>query len=382
MRVNIVAGTRFHSGLVVNILSRKEYSVQIFSSSPSSKWSFLYPNHVSLRFVPLLSRIFSYATKINPPVWFKEISAVLFDFLASFLIKKPDVLHVWSSFGLFCMKKAKRNNAVIFVEKSCPHPLYQEKLLKEESKILGIKYQEPSKWFLDRTIMEFELADKVIVCSKYTLNSFIEYGFPREKLYNVALDSSFKPKNSLKKNNYRKELVVGIAGGNVVRKGFVYLLEAWKALDISNASLLLRTSRSELQKIPKLWSLIDGDTSIEIIDHVNDMEDFYEKCNLFVLPSIDEGFGMVVFEALACSLPVIISKNVGAVDFITDGKEGFIVDIRNAKQIKDKIEYLHKNRKTLQNMSLNARKTYEAYQMRSDSFENRVEKLYVQYEDN
>lgn len=382
MKVNILTGTRFHSGLVVNVLSDNKTFVNLYSSSPASRWTFANPNYVSLHFVPLFSAIFSHLTKVNTPMWFTEISSVLFDYLASFFMKNCDVLHVWSSFGLRSIKKAKEQNAIVFVEKSCPHPYYQEALLKEEADKLGIKYRGHSNWFLDRTLKEFNIADKVVVCSLYTFNSFLENGFPKEKLCNVALDSNFTPTRNHRRNFQKEEFVVGIAGSSVIRKGFIYLLEAWKELDVTNATLLLRTSKSELKKVPKIWNLIDGDNNIKIVDHLNDMEDFYEKCDLFVLPSIDEGFGMVVFEALACSLPVIISKNVGAGDFITDGKEGFVVDIRNVQQIKEKIEHLHGDRQLLQTMSAQAKETYDDYRNRNNNYAHRVKNLYFRYEDN
>lgn len=382
MRVNILTGTRFHAGLVASILSNIKTSVNIYSSSPANKWNFSDTKYVSLHFVPLFSAIFSFLTKINSPTWFKEISSVLFDFFAAFIMRKCDVLHVWSSFGFYSIKQAKKQGAIVFVEKSCAHPYHQESLLAEESKKLGIKYSGHSKWFLDRTLKEFELADKVVVCSSYTLNSFLENGFPREKLYNVALDSSFEPKKIYRRTFNKKEFVVGIAGSNTLRKGFIYLLEAWKELDIPDAKLLIRAPKQELKKISKIWDLIDGAASIEIIEYVDDMEEFYKECDLFVLPSIDEGFGMVVFEALACSLPVIISKNVGAGDFITNGKEGFIVEIRNVQQIKNKIEHLHSDRQLLQTMSSNAKKTYDNYQNRDDNYAKKVKKLYFQYEVN
>jgi glycosyltransferase involved in cell wall biosynthesis len=229
-------------------------------------------------------------------------------------------------------------------------------------------------------LKEFELADKVIVCSDYTLNSFLENNFPKDKLYNVALDANFTIKRSYDRNFYKDELIVGIAGGNILRKGFIYLLEAWAEMNLPNAKLLLKTSKLDLLKIPKIWSLIDGNDSIEIIGYLDDMEDFYERCDLFVLPSIDEGFGMVVFEALACSIPLIITKNVGAGDFITDGKEGYIVDIRNSQQIKDKIVYLNANRDVMTKMSINARTAFDNYQNRVDNYQNRVESLYKSYE--
>ena len=133
-------------------------------------------------------------------------------------------------------------------------------------------------------------------------------------------------------------------------------------------------------KVPKIWELISGDDSIEIIGYLDDMEDFYERCDLFVLPSIDEGFGMVVFEALGCSLPVIITKNVGAGDFITDGEEGYVIDIRDAQQIKYKIEYLNANREVMKNMSIKAKETFGNYQTRDDNYENRVKRLYKQHD--
>ena len=208
MRVNIVTGTRFQAGLVASILSNIETSVNIYSSSPANKWNFSDTKYVSLHFVPLFSAIFSYLTKINSPTWLKEISSVLFDFFAAFIMRKCDVLHSWSSFGFYSIKKAKKQGAIVFVEKSCAHPYHQEALLEEESKKLGIRYNGHSKWFLDRALKEFELADKVVVCSLYTLNSFLENGFPREKLYNVALDSSFKPKKSIEEILTKKNLLL------------------------------------------------------------------------------------------------------------------------------------------------------------------------------
>ena len=380
MKVNISVGTRFHSGLVVNILSKLKYDVAIYSSSPKSKWNFLYPNQVRLYFVPLISAIYGHLAKSNPNIWFKEISTVAFDIMVSLFMRKATILHVWSSFGLYSIKKSKKRGSIVFVEKSCPHPYYQDKLLKEEAEVLGINFEVHSSWFLERTIKEFELADKIVVCSNYTLNSFLEQGYTRDKLYNVALEANFTPKRTYDRDYDKGELIVGMVGGSIIRKGFIYLLQAWKELNIPNKKLLLKTSKAELMKVSKVWELIEGDDTIEILGYIKDMEDFYERCDLFVLPSIDEGFGMVVFEALACALPVIITKNVGAGDFITDEEEGYIVDIRSPEQIKEKIEFLHNNRDVAKKMSINAKKLFYNYKIRDDNYKNRVLKLYKQYE--
>ena len=56
----------------------------------------------------------------------------------------------------------------------------------------------------------------------------------------------------------------------------------------------------------------------------------YNTASVFVLPSLQDGFGMVVYEAAACGLPVIVTENVGAA--IRDGQDGFVVPIRDPER--------------------------------------------------
>lgn len=382
MRVNIIVGVRFQASQLAKILLKHKIDTHVYSSSPVSKWKLDEGDKYRVHFIPLFANIFTAITKLSLPSFIREFSVQVFDFLASILMRKSDIVHVWSSFGLYSMKKAKKNGSIVFVEKSCPHPIFQNKLLDEEALYLEIERKTYSDSFTKRAIKEFELADKIVVCSNYTLNTFLAEGISVDKLFNVALDANFVPKRTYNRNHNKKELVIGMVGGSIIRKGFIYLLQAWKLLETSNKKLLLKASKNDLMQVEKIWSLIEGDDTIEIIGYLDDMEDFYERCDLFVLPSIDEGFGMVVFEALGCSLPVIITKNVGAGDFITDSKEGFIIEIRNVEQIKEKIELLDEDRNLLKSMSLEAKKTFDDYKNRDDNYENRVLNLYNQYKRN
>ena len=67
---------------------------------------------------------------------------------------------------------------------------------------------------------------------------------------------------------------------------------------------------------------------------------FYSQGSVLVLPSIQEGLGLVQAQAMACGLPVIATTNTGAEDLFTDGVEGFIVPIRDPLAIREKIEWL------------------------------------------
>jgi glycosyltransferase involved in cell wall biosynthesis len=59
-----------------------------------------------------------------------------------------------------------------------------------------------------------------------------------------------------------------------------------------------------------------------------------------VLPSIEDGFGLVMAEAMACGCPVISSTHTGGEDLYTNGKEGFIVPIRSAEAIAERLQEL------------------------------------------
>jgi glycosyltransferase involved in cell wall biosynthesis len=76
--------------------------------------------------------------------------------------------------------------------------------------------------------------------------------------------------------------------------------------------------------------------------------------DLFVFPSLCEGFGMVITEALSQGLPVITTPHTCGPDVISDGVDGFIVPIRNPQAIVEKVELLYRNRDRLEEMSLAA----------------------------
>jgi glycosyltransferase involved in cell wall biosynthesis len=83
------------------------------------------------------------------------------------------------------------------------------------------------------------------------------------------------------------------------------------------------------------------------------------ESDVLVLPSLSEGFGLVVTEALACGLPVIVTPNVGASDLVGDGQEGFVVPVCSAEAIADRLNALNRDRELLTQMSHNAQLTAE-----------------------
>jgi glycosyltransferase involved in cell wall biosynthesis len=71
-----------------------------------------------------------------------------------------------------------------------------------------------------------------------------------------------------------------------------------------------------------------------------EMRDLYSQASVLVLPSVEEGLALVMGQAMACGVPVIATTNTGAGDLITDGRDGFIVPVRDPVAIQERLEYL------------------------------------------
>ena len=93
---------------------------------------------------------------------------------------------------------------------------------------------------------------------------------------------------------------------------------------------------------------------------------FFHLCDVLVLPSIVEGRALVQQEAMACGLPLIVTKNAGGDDLISTGETGFLVPIREPKAIAEKIDWFASNRERIAGMAIAAQRraserTWSAY---------------------
>jgi starch synthase len=104
---------------------------------------------------------------------------------------------------------------------------------------------------------------------------------------------------------------------------------------------------------------------------------YYGESSVFVLPSLSDSFGLVVIEAMACGLPVIVSDATGASETVSDGVEGFVVPVRDVEALKQKILLLYEDAGRRAEMGRAARwkaqqMTWEAYGRRAVGFYERL----------
>ena len=142
-----------------------------------------------------------------------------------------------------------------------------------------------------------------------------------------------------------------------VRKGLKYLLEAWDKLNLPDAELMLVGHlHEELEALMKPYS---GRKDIVRVGFVPDPVKLYNSATVFVFPSVDEGSAKVSYEAMACGIPVIVTPNAGSL--ARDGKDGFIVPIRQVEPLVEKIRYFYNNREAAEEMGREARRYIETF---------------------
>ncbi len=232
--------------------------------------------------------------------------------------------------------------------------------------------REPA-WKLERKEQEVQLADHIFVSSALVRSSLLEAGVTPEKIsvipYGAPVDY-FYPQASQEKPF--RALFVGRVGP---RKGVHYLRQAWQELRLPKAELWL----VGVNEFPEGWL----EQYRELLRHVPSvphaaLNQYYNSASVLVLPSLVEGFGMVLLEAMACGIPVITTPNTAGPEILVDGQEGFIVPIRDVEALKEKLEWCYQHPSELAEMGRAARRRAEqlSWNLYRQRLANRVQEIW------
>ena len=280
--------------------------------------------------------------------YFNRFAIESFDRWMGSHLESCDVFHCLSSFGLKSQQIAKKRfGALTVCDRGSAHILYQDEILSEEHDRWGVPYSPIDRRIVDRELQEYEEYDLIFVPSNFAYQSFVKKGFPEQKLrkviYGVDL-TMFRP--VAKADNVFRVIYVGAMS---LQKGIQYLLEAICSLDFPGFELWLIGAYSE--EVRSILSKYEGKYRHLGIIPRKDLFKYYSQGSVFVLSSIQDGFGLVQAQAMACGVPVIATDHTGATDLFSDGVEGFVVPIRNPDAIREKVLFLYENPKIRNQMA-------------------------------
>jgi glycosyltransferase involved in cell wall biosynthesis len=261
-----------------------------------------------------------------------------------------DLFHSWSGDCLQSLRVAKKLGIPSIVEIPTWH--------RDRGKMVTDRAPAPASesrnWkenllqTRERFIEEYDLADLLFVLSQKAADTFRVQGFSEEKLYYLprGVDvERFKP-------GVRPPIFRAVFSGALIeRKGIHHLLEAWHRLDLKDAELWLVGSVHDEAKphLKKYWR-----GNIRVVGFKRDVENYLSQGTVHVFPSQCEGSAKVVYEAAACGLPQITTREAG--DVVNNGVEGIIIQPGNVGELAAAILELYRHPETVERMSVAARK--------------------------
>lgn len=193
-----------------------------------------------------------------------------------------------------------------------------------------------------------------------------------------------KSSTSLSKEKCRNKLgisdfnhVLLFVGALSVRKGVNYLIRAMKDITKNhNVKLLIAGQGPKKEELKKLTKKMDLEKNVRFEGYIKEKIKpiYYKAADIFILPSLEEGFGIVNLEAWACSTPVIASRVGGVPAVVESGKTGLLVEPGNSADLAKKINHLLKNEDMRSKMGRKGREEVKKYRWRNIC--NKLEKLY------
>lgn len=266
-----------------------------------------------------------------------------------------DLFHSWSGDCLRSLQVAKRRGIPSIVEIPTWHrdggknKVERRKVAESTTTSRGLKKWK-ARLLLERKrfIEEYQLADLLLVLSERAANTFRVRGFPEEKLFYLprGVDvERFKP------GDRPAKFRAIFAGALIKRKGIQHVLEAWHRLNLPDAELWLVGHVHDEAKpfLKQFWR-----DNIRVVGFARDPENYLSQGTLHVFPSQWEGSAKVTYEAAACALPQITTREAG--DVVRDGVEGIIVKPGDVDAIAAALQHLHRHPEIVHQMGSAARR--------------------------
>jgi len=258
----------------------------------------------------------------DPTEWLLNyLESRIFDRWVSQIMPASPIFSSWTGICLTSLQKAKANGSTTFLGLGSAHPQDILTWLNVEYQQWGLSPQRFSP-LMQQVSQELHLADKIIVQSHISQRSLIGQGIPAEKIIRLPLGvnvNRFKPASEPPTTPFR----VLFLGQVMLRKGIQYLLEAWQLLGWRDAELwVVGRVMPDSQAVLERYANLPG---LKLQGYVPDQLAAFQQAQVFVAPSVEDGFGLTVVEAMACGLPVIVSDHTGAADLVQHGESGFIV---------------------------------------------------------
>lgn len=215
----------------------------------------------------------------------------------------------------------------------------------------------------------FVMADRIISVSEWSRDDIGMYGIDKEKIIPIHNGIDASEFNCSGGRDVREKYGIGdspmllYVGRMVAQKGLSYLVDAMPGIlkRHPDVKLLMIGKGNVLDDIRARVSALGIEKSVIFPGFVPEdmLKEAYCTCDIFVLPSIVEPFGMVLVEAMACKKPVVAASVGGVPEIVDDGKSGWLVPPRDPVAIAEKVNAMLDDKCMMRHMGDRGREIVE-----------------------
>lgn len=261
--------------------------------------------------------------------------------------------------------RAKSPRAAFVLQLISAHPNVYYNIYHDELKKYGLK-DERFDAIWTRSFRGLIAEADVIFChSKWIKKTLIREHIPEDAICVVpkGVDTNFWQPIRIPKGVFR----IGFAGQLQVIKGLHYLFEAWEKLGspgelwVCGPKITYVVNGQRVWSCGKLYEKHMGASYKGWFRRREDLKTFYSSLDVFVAPSLEDGWNMTAVEAMSCSKPVIVTSTTGMSQIVEDGVNGFVVPPGDVEQLMEKIMWCKDHQDLLPGMGAAARNTVLKY---------------------
>ena len=303
MRFHISTFGRFHSFQLAEELSSLGHEVVLSTGYPKFWIRRKLPQSIELDTYPMLGAI-SKLLELYFPTQRKRLEFLFleaFDILvARKNIKDVDAFIGWSGGALRSIRKYQKMGVLTCCERGSAHIAW------EKDNVPGVN---TSPEMIQKELFEYELASTIHVPSSFARNTFPVKLHHKIGIVSLGVDHSLFFPSGTSNTSDRKPTFCYV-GKLAKSKGLDLLLEAYRTYEKKRTGQLLIVGK------PGDVELGDSNAHYLGTKSPSELNEVFGRCDVLILPSRADGWGMVVTEALAAGLRVICSDSVGASDLV------------------------------------------------------------------
>lgn len=372
LKIAIAVHGRFYAFDLARALLQRNHRVMLFTNYPT--WAvrqFGIPAAAVRSFWPhgVASRLARSLYEAAGTPYPETVLHPLFGRWAAAQLAKEhwDLIYGWSGVSEEILSAMRGNGILRLLQRGSAHIRTQARLLEEEEQRTGARLDRPSSWAILREEREYALADRIVVLSTFAHASFTAQGVPPDKLSLLPLGArleTFRPGPAIVEARCER-----IASGAPLRVLYVGALSFRKGLwDL--AAILRRFTGAEFQFRcvgPQMAEaarlLVDLSPLAEFVPKQpqRDLGQWYAWGDIFIFPTIEDGYAEVLAQAQAGGLPILTTANCSGPDLIRDGETGWVLPIRDPQAFVERLRWCSTNREAVAAM---VRRIYSDFQPR------------------